>query len=168
MDMRKENLNNKITEVLKDTKQATELLRSLHNWFMETAPEHYNGCGLWFDVDDFLKYSSTHRHDRSFNPMTTPNQTEKPSATADKSAHTPAPWAVQELGGHVGYPNWKDYAVRSNENVHIATVGHIDRFYEHSNEANARLIAASPAMFDYITKQANKGDKHAAEIIANI
>ena len=30
---------------------AMELLKTVHEWFMERAPEHYNGCGLWIDVD---------------------------------------------------------------------------------------------------------------------
>ena len=35
-------------------------------------------------------------------------------------------------------------------------------------EANARLIAASPTMYEYINKLANNGDENAASIIANI
>jgi hypothetical protein len=31
-----------------------ELLRRLHNWFEESAPEHYKGCGLWMDVSAAL------------------------------------------------------------------------------------------------------------------
>lgn len=31
--------------------QLVELLRSVHMWFMQQAPQHYNGCGLWIDVD---------------------------------------------------------------------------------------------------------------------
>ncbi len=32
-----------------------DLLRGVHEWFMKQAPEHYNGCGLWIDVDATLK-----------------------------------------------------------------------------------------------------------------
>jgi hypothetical protein len=35
-------------------KPLVELLRSVHTWFMQQAPQHYNGCGLWIDVDDEL------------------------------------------------------------------------------------------------------------------
>lgn len=31
-----------------------ELLRRLHDWFLEAAPEHYAGCGLYFDVNESL------------------------------------------------------------------------------------------------------------------
>ena len=31
-----------------------ELLRRLHDWFLEAAPEHYAGCGLYFDVNERL------------------------------------------------------------------------------------------------------------------
>lgn len=35
-------------------KPLVELLRSVHTWFMQQAPHHYNGCGLWIDVDATL------------------------------------------------------------------------------------------------------------------
>ena len=35
-------------------------------------------------------------------------------------------------------------------------------------EEDARLIAASPTMYEYIIQRANEGDAHAAEIIASI
>jgi hypothetical protein len=34
--------------------KALELLTQVHKWFMKSAPERYNGCGLWIDVDEFL------------------------------------------------------------------------------------------------------------------
>ena len=37
-----------------------------------------------------------------------------------------------------------------------------------AREANARLIAASPTMYEYINQRANEGDAHAAKIIASI
>jgi hypothetical protein len=44
---------------LRDEKrELLNLLQSLHSWFMEKAPEHYNGCGLWIDVDITLRQSS--------------------------------------------------------------------------------------------------------------
>jgi len=59
--------------------------------------------------------------------------------------HTPGPWKIQALGARPGYPDWKSFCVRSEStNVHIATVGNVDRYYEGREEANARLIAAAP------------------------
>ena len=62
------------------------------------------------------------------------------------TAHTPTPWKVEPLQQKIhGYDNWNSYTVRHDRtNVHIATVGDVDRYYEDNNEANARLIAAAP------------------------
>ena len=35
----------------RERNKALELLKTVHQWFMQKAPEHYNGCGLWIDVD---------------------------------------------------------------------------------------------------------------------
>ena len=35
----------------RERNEALELLKTVHEWFMQKAPEHYNGCGLWIDVD---------------------------------------------------------------------------------------------------------------------
>ena len=32
-----------------------ELLRSLHDWFLSQAPQHYKGCGLCIDVEAALE-----------------------------------------------------------------------------------------------------------------
>jgi hypothetical protein len=59
--------------------------------------------------------------------------------------HTPGPWTIQELEhAYDGYENWNTYCIRSPQNVHIATVGNVDRFHEQDHEANARLLAAAP------------------------
>ena len=52
----------------------------------------------------------------------------------------------------------------------ICTVRPANRSWEAEDEAeaNARLIAASPTMAEYIKKQADKGDADAAEILAII
>ena len=61
--------------------------------------------------------------------------------------HTPGPWTVQTPEKRKnGYENWNTYCVRSSRNVHLATVGHVDRFHEDDHEANARLIAAAPEL----------------------
>lgn len=38
--------------------EVLQLLKTVHSWFMEKAPEHYNGCGLWIDVDITLRESA--------------------------------------------------------------------------------------------------------------
>ena len=43
-----------------------------------------------------------------------------------------------------------------------------DGGYGPQQEANARLIAASPIMYEYINNLAKNGDENAASIIANI
>jgi hypothetical protein len=85
--------------------------------------------------------------------------------------HTPGPWTVKELGGHPGYPDWTDYAVRcKGTNVHLATVGNVDRYYERNNLANARLIAAAPDLLeaarDALAVAERTSDGSAAWIIA--
>jgi len=61
------------------------------------------------------------------------------------SEATPGPWAIQELADNWhGYDGWKTFCVRSPRNVHLATVGDVDRFHQDDHEANARLIAAAP------------------------
>ena len=37
-----------------DKERLIGMLGSLHRWMMEKAPQHYNGCGLWIDVDGEL------------------------------------------------------------------------------------------------------------------
>ena len=64
------------------------------------------------------------------------------------AAHTPGPWALQLLEqGKNDYAGWNSYCVRDGKtNVHIASVGQVDRYFERHNEANARLIAAAPEL----------------------
>jgi len=87
------------------------------------------------------------------------------------TTHTPGPWTVQTLGEKInGYPDWNSYCIRHlNQNVHIATVGHVDRYYEQQNEANARLIAAAPDLLaalkksvQFVAKYANDHDSKIA------
>ena len=56
-------------------------------------------------------------------------------------------WIIQTLRTHDGYPNWTSYCIRSAaSNVHIATVGDVDRFYEDKTLQHAQLIAAAPEL----------------------
>jgi len=66
--------------------------------------------------------------------------------TDNTHTHTPGPWKVEPFVQSINsYPNWHSFTVRHDRtNVHIATVGDVDRYYEKNNEANARLIASAP------------------------
>lgn len=66
--------------------------------------------------------------------------------------HTPGPWVV------LGDNGYYDIADDSGENYVCGCEG-ID------NEANARLIAASPTMHDYIKKKAEQGCEEAKSIL---
>ena len=75
--------------------------------------------------------------------------------------HTKGKWIIHGLQkGKNGYRDWNTYCVRSGKtNVHIATIGDVDRYYEKQNRANARLIAAAPDLLEAckgLTKAINK------------
>src|ERR1043166_1656060 len=70
--------------------------------------------------------------------MDTTNQTEKPSATTDKSAHTPGPWKAGPQGLFVVAPR----------NRICTLYGNRDSINEAEQEANARLIAAAPELLE--------------------
>lgn len=62
-------------------------------------------------------------------------------------SHSAGPWKIQDLGERTGYPNWHSFAIRTEkENVHLATVGNIDRYFEGKELANATLMAAAPEL----------------------
>lgn len=68
--------------------------------------------------------------------------------TEDK--YTPGPWKLQLLqDGRKGYPGWKTYCIREQKtNVHISTVGSVDRYYEKNNLRNAILMASAPDLLE--------------------
>lgn len=76
-----------------------------------------------------------------------------------KAKHTPGPWRVS---GH----RLAAFAKLNGINVVVADCDQTLGYSE--SEANARLIAASPTMYEYINQRANEGDAHAAKIIASI
>jgi hypothetical protein len=47
-----------ISRLHDEKRELLRLLKSVHSWFMAKAPEHYNGCGLWIDVDITLRESA--------------------------------------------------------------------------------------------------------------
>jgi hypothetical protein len=70
--------------------------------------------------------------------------------------HTPGPWTVQELITHANYPKWTSYSIHDGiTNVHIATVGHMDRYFEEQTGDHARIIAAAPDMLEALKRIAD-------------
>ena len=84
-----------------------------------------------------------------------------------KAAHTPAPWLIEwnaAQGGEGHYiTDSKDMAELSRI---AAVLFHDDADGE--TRANARLIAASPTMYDYLVERAQSGDARAASIVEDI
>ncbi len=79
--------------------------------------------------------------------------------------HTPGPWKWD------GKDLWKvGDSLWSEDNPHIYTGINLDEKLRHSPvlKANARLIAAAPTMYDYLTLLASGGDDKAHEIISQI
>ena len=78
-----------------------------------------------------------------------------------KAAHTPAPWHFKKLvmnyGGHVVM-----FTSQNGQRTH-----RLD-FAGEFKEADARLIAASPTMYDYLVERAQSGDARAASIVEAI
>ena len=70
--------------------------------------------------------------------------------------HTPGPWRAQI--------NHCTHAVISPDGFDIALL----RASDFDSEANARLIASAPTMFDYLTLLASRGNDEAHEIIKKI
>jgi hypothetical protein len=57
------------------------------------------------------------------------------------------PWTVQDLGAREDFPAWRSYCVRDKvTNVHIATVGAVDRYFEGQAGEHARIMAAAPEL----------------------
>ncbi len=72
------------------------------------------------------------------------------SSGRDKQAHTAGPWTVRK-----GYTT--AFVQTATEPArHIAEV---------TEEANARLIALAPMMYNYIQRRADSGDSEAQEVI---
>ena len=84
-----------------------------------------------------------------------------------KAAHTPAPWLIEwnvAQGGEGHYiTDSKDMAELSRI---AAVLFHDDADGE--TRANARLLAASPTMYDYLVERAQSGDARAASIVEAI
>lgn len=85
-------------------------------------------------------------------------------ATATKTAHTPGPWETGCLLTRVEVtpPGWRmPMCIADCDAQHSPE-------REQEKVANARLIAASPCLYDYVQLKAKEGCKHAKEIISTI
>lgn len=71
--------------------------------------------------------------------------------------HTPGRWTARRM--HTGGFDIFDERGRDVVTVYGGGVG------TESREANARLIAASPAMYDYVASKADAGDEEALKIV---
>jgi hypothetical protein len=82
--------------------------------------------------------------------------------TSTPSKATAGPWSAE------GPDQFGDYNIHCQHEraVVAAVVNNLRRAAEVA--ANARLIAASPTMYDYIAAKAKDGDEDAARIIADI
>lgn len=81
--------------------------------------------------------------------------------------HAPGPWRYEaDMDG--------DHAIWGSNNTLLAVTDGWERSQyqtprtREEDEANARLIAAAPDLFDYIVKRANEGDADAQTILTSI
>lgn len=68
-----------------------------------------------------------------------------------ETKHTPGPWRAELLEvGRRDYPDWNTFTIRAENNVCLAVVGEIDRYYEQDTAKNARLISAAPDLLEIV------------------
>jgi hypothetical protein len=91
--------------------------------------------------------------------MTSREEAKQPLTTREELVSTPGPWSVYDN------PN-SNYGLEVVANVKIKAKRVVCRIGGPDREANARLIAAAPAMFDYIAKKAAEGDREARALLA--
>ena len=84
-----------------------------------------------------------------------------------KAAHTPAPWLIEWNAAQGGEGH---YITDSKDMVELSRIAAV-LFHDDADgetRANARLIAASPTMYDYLVERAQSGDARAASIVEDI
>ena len=84
-----------------------------------------------------------------------------------KAAHTPAPWRIEWNTAQGGEGH---YITDINDMGEISRIAAV-LFHDDADgetRANARLIAASPTMYDYLVERAQSGDARAASIVEAI
>ena len=65
--------------------------------------------------------------------------------------HTPGPWVAEDCG-EVQPHRGRMVTIRDHRNIHIATVDGLDASVRGQELANARLIAAAPAMYGLLVE----------------
>ena len=84
-----------------------------------------------------------------------------------KAAHTPAPWLIEWNAAQGGEGH---YITDSKDMVELSRIAAV-LFHDDADgetRANARLLAASPTMYDYLVERAQSGDARAASIVEAI
>ena len=84
-----------------------------------------------------------------------------------KAAHTPAPWQIEWNVAQCGAGH---YITDSKDMAELSRIAAV-LFHDDADgetRANARLIAASPTMYDYLVERAQSGDARAASIVEAI
>ena len=84
-----------------------------------------------------------------------------------KAAHTPGPWQIE---WNVAQGGEGHYITDSNDMGELSRIAAV-LFHDDADgetRANARLIAASPTMYDYLVERAQSGDARAASIVEDI
>ena len=84
-----------------------------------------------------------------------------------KAAHTPGPWQIE---WNVAQGGEGHYITDSNDMGEFSRIAAV-LFHDDADgetRANARLIAASPTMYDYLVERAQSGDARAASIVEAI
>ena len=84
-----------------------------------------------------------------------------------KAAHTPGPWLIEWNAAQGGEGHYITDSKDMGEFSRIAAVLFNDDA-DGETRANARLIAASPTMYDYLVERAQSGDARAASIVEAI
>ena len=71
------------------------------------------------------------------------------------------PFQIQVLENHHNdYPGWAVYAIRSAENVHLATVGAADRYHQNEYADIANLFRAAPDLLAALESAENWLTEH--------
>ena len=75
------------------------------------------------------------------------------------SKHTPGPWQPLTFSNHELQTDFAMVAI--GKRAHIIGYGEED-------QANARLIAAAPALYEYVASKSNSGDNEASKLLEMI
>jgi hypothetical protein len=87
-----------------------------------------------------------------------------------KAGHTPGPWSVKRGEGRYSDQLYVESNIHSTPTVisgkdQIVQLTSFRDDHGREVEANARLIAASPSLFDYVARKASEGDPEAVKLV---